>query len=147
MLNFSHSQYYLSSAFYEVKTFWICDQEITYLSSAQAKLLNNLFEWFQLGFYFYTFFVENARQGHSSHYGFYWLPLWRLLMENISFFCTINMDLCLHKTEFMERNPCHRRIQKSVWVQPKIFTCIITLISLLINWNTLNCSPSVGIKL
>ena len=104
---------------------------------AQAKLLKNLFEWFQLGFYFYTLFVENGRQGHSCHYGFYWLPLWPLLMENISFLCTINMDLCLHKTEFMERNPCHRRIQKSVWVQPKLFTCIITLISLLIKWNTL----------
>ena len=100
MLNFSHSQYYLSSAFYEVKTFSICDQKITYLSSAREKLLKNLFEWFQLGFYFYTFFVENVRQGHSSHYGFYWLPLWRLLMGSISFLCTINRIFVFIKPSF-----------------------------------------------
>ena len=71
MLNFSHSQCSLSIAFYEGKTFSICDQKITHLSSMQAELLNNLFEWFQLGFYFYIFFVKNARQGHSSLSGFY----------------------------------------------------------------------------
>ena len=71
MLNFSHSQCSLSIAFYEVKTFSICDQKITHLSSVQAELLNILFEWFQLGFYFYIFFVKNARQGHSSLSGFY----------------------------------------------------------------------------
>ena len=54
MVNFSHSQYSFSSAFYQVKTFSICDEKITHLSSVQAKLLKNLFDWFQLGFYFYT---------------------------------------------------------------------------------------------
>ena len=71
MVTFSHSQYSLSSAFYEVKTFSICDEKTTHLSSVQAKLLKNLFEWFQLGPDFYIFFVENARQWHSSLYGFH----------------------------------------------------------------------------
>ena len=66
MVNFSHSQYSFSSPFYQVKTFSICDEKITHLSSVQAKLLKNLFDWFQLGFDFYMFFVENVRPGHSS---------------------------------------------------------------------------------
>ena len=52
MVNFSHSQYSFSSSFYQVKTFSICDEKITHLSSVQAKLLKNLFDWFQLGFDF-----------------------------------------------------------------------------------------------
>ena len=71
MVNFSHSQYSFSSAFYQVKTFSICDEKITDLSSVQAKLLKNLSDSFQLGFDFYIFFVENVRQGHSSLYGFH----------------------------------------------------------------------------
>ena len=71
MVNFSHSQYSFSSAFYPVKTFSICDEKITHLSSVQAKLLKNLFDWFQLGFDFHIFFVENVRQVYSSLYGFH----------------------------------------------------------------------------
>ena len=68
MANFLHSQYFLCSVFYKVKTFSICAicyEKVIHLSIVQAKLSKNLFQWCQHGFDFHIFFIKISREKHS----------------------------------------------------------------------------------